>query len=135
LIYRHDVFGVKSERVVPQFHMFLGSVAGLHKLLMALISLVFGPYLGFLGKVRWIRNMYEFKDEDLPNEEPAPLKNGLYITWLYIMNKSSISCLFTCCKKSKRELKTLKMVAQGAATMSSEFNLKNYIDRNKMSAL
>jgi len=91
--------------------MFLGSVAGLHKLLMALITMVFGPYVGFMSKIKWIRYMYQYKDEDTPNEEPKALPlNSCHLTGVYIMNKSSISCLFTCCKKSKRELKTLKMV-------------------------
>jgi len=93
--------------------MFLGSVAGLHKLLMALITMVFGPYINFMSKAKWLRHMFTFKDESENSEnkeEVGFVVSRMYLTWLYIVNRSSIKCLFTCCKKSKRELKTLKMI-------------------------
>lgn len=104
LIYRHDVLGIASEREVPQFHMFLGSVAGLYRLLMTLITLSFGPYITFISKVKWIKYMYTFVYEGDDKSEPHRFDvSGCYLPWLYVKNNSCVSWLFSCCAKSKRE--------------------------------
>jgi len=54
---------IENEREVPQFSVFLGSIAGLYRLLLTLIEVFFGPYLGFLVKVKWVKAMYKFKDQ------------------------------------------------------------------------
>ena len=47
LIYRNDEMKIVSERKVIQFSVFLGSIAGLYKLLMTFIGIIFGGYIGF----------------------------------------------------------------------------------------
>ena len=51
--------------------MWLGSIAGLHRLLMTLISLVFGTYIAFETRVKWIKQMYYFVDFDYEINETS----------------------------------------------------------------
>ena len=44
--------------------MFLGSIAGLNRLCMTIISMIFGSYISFESKVKWAKQMYNFIDED-----------------------------------------------------------------------
>ena len=45
LIFRNSERMVKSEREVPQFTVFLGSIAGVYKMMLTIIEVFFGPYL------------------------------------------------------------------------------------------
>jgi len=53
---------IENEREVPQFSVFLGSIAGLYKMMLTMIEVFFGPYLSFLVNIKWVKAMYKFND-------------------------------------------------------------------------
>jgi len=53
---------MEHNREVIQVDEFLGGVAGMYDLLMYLIFFVFGQYISFLSKVKWMKSRYLFED-------------------------------------------------------------------------
>lgn len=55
LLYRNDEIQMLHDREVNQLEDFLGSIAGVYDLLMYFIFFVFGSYIDFLSRVKWIK--------------------------------------------------------------------------------
>lgn len=62
LIYRNDDLQMEHEREVIQLEEFLGSIAGMYDLIMYAIFFIFGSYIDFMARVKWVRASYTFKD-------------------------------------------------------------------------
>lgn len=62
LIYRNDDTQWEHEREVIQMEEFLGTIAGMYDLLMYGLLFIFGDYINFVARVKWIRANYAFKD-------------------------------------------------------------------------
>lgn len=92
LIYRNDESMMKHERVVIQFENFLGDIAGVYDLLMLFFMFIFGDYIDFIGKVKWVKRRYRFLDLSLDHHETTEQINddGLLnftmadVTWFYM---------------------------------------------------
>lgn len=63
IIFRNDEVEHIHEREVISFELFLGSIAGMYKLILNIISRIFGPYLKFVSKLRWIKKFYRFENK------------------------------------------------------------------------
>jgi len=63
LIFRNSDRMIENEREVPQFKAYIGSIAGLYKMMLTMIEVFWGPYLSFLVKVKWVKVMYNFNDQ------------------------------------------------------------------------
>jgi hypothetical protein len=53
---------MEHEREVIQLEEFLGSIAGMYDLIMYFIFFMFGQYIDFIARVKWIKALYVFKD-------------------------------------------------------------------------
>lgn len=62
LIYRNDESYMMHERVVIQFEDFLGSIAGIYDMLILFFMYFFGDYIDFIGRVKWVKRRYRFKN-------------------------------------------------------------------------
>lgn len=61
LVYRNDEMQFLHEREVLTIQWLLESVAGMYELMITIITTIFGSYLGFVSKVRWIKKYYRFE--------------------------------------------------------------------------
>lgn len=62
ILYRNDELQMEHEREVIQASDFLGNIAGMYDLIMYVIAAIFGKYIDFMAKVKWIKELYTFKD-------------------------------------------------------------------------
>lgn len=63
MIFRNDEEEHIHEREVISLEAFLASIAGMYKLIINMIARVFGPYLKFVSKLRWIKKFYRFENK------------------------------------------------------------------------
>ena len=52
---------MEHSREVKQIEDYLGSLAGLFDLFVAIISFFIGKYCDFMSKLSWVENLYTFK--------------------------------------------------------------------------
>lgn len=122
------------DRDVIQLEDFLGAIAGLYDLLMYAIFFVFGSYIDFVARVKWIKARYRFlsveHDEDekgvykrkvsilkLLNLAPTDGKldlTKLNLTQFYLRNESNIRFFLCCIKRSDKELQEKRLIEKGS---------------------
>lgn len=56
---------------------YLASLAGMYKLIMFLIKAVFGSYLHFVSKIRWVKKLYRFDITRFKNHQSVDVQNKL----------------------------------------------------------
>lgn len=62
MIYRNDESMLKHERVVIQLEDFIGAMAGVYDLLLSFFGFLFGNYIDFIGRIKWVRKRYKFRN-------------------------------------------------------------------------
>jgi len=75
MIYRNEETMMEHEREVIQLDEFLGAVAGVYDLMMYAIFFIFGQYISYLSKVKWIKSRYHFQDCTHQQKSLASLLN------------------------------------------------------------
>lgn len=60
-----------------QLEDYLGSIAGVFDLLMYFVFFVFGSYIDFLSRVKWIKANYRFERHAYMNTEADKLKHSI----------------------------------------------------------
>lgn len=151
LIYRNDEIHIEHLREVLQLESYLGSIAGMYDLLMYFIFFVFGSYIDFISRVKWIRGRYRFENEFcLASDQQCNHRNSvtkmlnaakgrgmlelknMNLTQFYFRNESPFRILCCCIKRSVKELSEKKLIDRGTVELEQDFNYKNVIDRMRL---
>lgn len=138
------------DREVNQLEDFLGSIAGVYDLLMYFIFFVFGSYIDFISRVKWIKSRYRFVqvshgDTEVERKKHELLKafgmskqdgkldlSKLSLTQFYFRNESYLRFIICCIKRTEKERNEKKLIDKGSEQLEEEFNYKNLIDRLRL---
>lgn len=135
---------MKDTRTVISFADFLGSIAGINNLLMKICVTIFGGYIGYLTKLKWIEVLYRFKLPKMPNGFTVPEKvlttdgrvdfkhmdRGL----MYLKHRSCYSKLIKAAsslikrKQSIEETLHFNFIDLGFERLGYTLNFQNYIN-------
>lgn len=141
---------VGHDREVFQLEDYLGAIAGVYDLLMYFIFFIFGSYIDFLARVKWIKARYTFVRHDYADTEVERRKHAILkllnlskeegqldlsrmsLTRFYFRNESYIRFSLCCIKRSPKELVEKELLDKGSAQLEEDFNYKNLIDRLRL---
>jgi len=98
-------------RSVTQIEDFLGRIGGLFGIIYAFFMWIFGDYVKFEAKFRWIKKFYKFEGNfpdkidlyDIIKDNSKVSFKSISIVGTYIINYSTFQFFFKYCQKSKRQ--------------------------------
>ena len=102
---------MKHIRKVISFQEFLGSIGGISGLILTFLNWIFGDFIKFEARFRWIKNFYKFKGNDMTSgilhdyilkENQRIALNKISLVWIYLVNYSMLKKFLGCYKKSAK---------------------------------
>lgn len=110
-------------------------------LIMYFIFFVFGSYLDFVSRIKWIKKLYKFRDcNDIEKEEIKDKSKNLAkqdgtlnlhnmnLTWFYIKFESFMSLPFLCCLNiTKTEWLQKMVIDKGFDNLDDDFNYRKIL--------
>ena len=151
MLYRNDEIQTSHDREVIQLEDFLGMIAGVYDLLMYFIFFVFGSYIDFISRVKWIKLRYRFEHvshgkSEVEEKKAAILKalgmakadgkldlSKLSLTQFYFRNESYFRFILCCIKRSTKEMTEKAVIDKGSEQLEEDFNFRNMVDRLRLS--
>lgn len=73
--FRNHVNKMNHTRIVIQFEEFLGRIGGIFGIVLGFIHFLFGDYVNFEAKLRWIQKFYRFNSNDKASSDLKALLN------------------------------------------------------------